>query len=110
MKSRHHDQAATEIDPVCGMRVDPKKAAGSSAFSGKTYSFCAPRCKAEFDADPTLYTGAAKPRVESKAPAGAVYTCPMDPEIRQDAPGACPKCGMALEAETITAPATKVDW
>ncbi len=46
-----------EIDPVCGMEVDPKTAAGSSEYKGKTYYFCAPGCKASFDKDPEKYLG-----------------------------------------------------
>jgi YHS domain-containing protein len=42
-------------DPVCGMTVDEKKAAGSSMYSGKTYYFCAPGCKVEFDKNPSKY-------------------------------------------------------
>jgi len=43
------------------------------------------------------------PRPEpAAAPPGAIYTCPMHPEVRQEGPGSCPKCGMALEPETIS--------
>ncbi len=42
-------------DPVCGMNVDEKKAAGSSSYSGKTYHFCSPNCKNEFDKNPAKY-------------------------------------------------------
>lgn len=41
-----------EKDPVCGMDVDPKTAAARSDYNGKTYYFCAPGCKKEFDSDP----------------------------------------------------------
>ena len=44
-----------EKDPICGMSVDPAKAAGSSQYNGKTYYFCAPGCKKKFDADPAKY-------------------------------------------------------
>lgn len=44
-----------ERDVVCGMQVDPQKAAGSSEYNGKTYYFCAKVCKAKFDANPSLY-------------------------------------------------------
>ena len=47
-----------EKDPVCGMDVDPKTAAGTSIYKGKTYYFCAPGCKREFDKDPEKYVGA----------------------------------------------------
>jgi len=45
-----------EKDPVCGMRVDPKTAAGKSEYQGKTYYFCAAACKREFDSNPQQYT------------------------------------------------------
>jgi Cu+-exporting ATPase len=76
-----------EIDPICGMKVDPAKPAGTSVRDGRTYYFCSLGCKRKFDAGP----------VAAKAPAGAEYTCPMHPEIRHIGPGACPKCGMGLE-------------
>ena len=97
------------IDPVCGMTVDPAHAAGTTEHEGKTYYFCNPHCKTKFDANPGAYLGdedAAPP----SAPAGATYVCPMDPEVRQDHPGACPKCGMALEPEMATTPATRTEW
>jgi P-type Cu+ transporter len=83
----------TEIDPICGMKVDPAKAAGRSERNGKTYHFCGLGCKKKFDTGPV----AARP-----APMDAEYTCPMHPEIRQMGPGVCPKCGMALEPVTIS--------
>lgn len=43
------------IDPVCGMQVDERTAAGTSEYKGKTYYFCAPGCKASFDRDPEKY-------------------------------------------------------
>ena len=97
------------IDPVCGMTVDPARAAGSSEYGGTTYFFCNPHCKAKFDANPEAYAGDTRPQ-EMQAPPGATYVCPMDPEVRQDKPGACPKCGMALEPELVTAPVTKTEW
>lgn len=44
-----------EKDLVCGMQVDPKKAAGQSEYQGKTYSFCSLSCKRKFDANPAQY-------------------------------------------------------
>src|SRR5687768_4752557 len=98
----------THIDPVCGMTVDPAHAAGSSEYHGTTYYFCNPHCKKKFDSDPQAYLGEQQPEPEP-VPAGTMYVCPMDPEVRQDHPGACPKCGMALEPETVTL-ATKTEW
>lgn len=45
-----------ERDVVCGMQVDPAKAAGKSEYNGKTYYFCSPICKKKFDANPSQYT------------------------------------------------------
>jgi Cu+-exporting ATPase len=86
------------LDPVCGMTVDPAHAAGSSEYGGRTIYFCAPSCKAKFDADPEKYL-APEPRA---APSDAIYTCPMHPEVRQRGPGSCPICGMALEPLVVT--------
>jgi P-type Cu+ transporter len=91
-----------EIDPVCGMSVDPATAAASHAYEGKTYYFCCPSCLAKFQADAPRYLaktstgGATEP-----ARSAAVYTCPMHPEVVSDRPGSCPKCGMALEPSTV---------
>ena len=102
----------TAIDPVCGMTVDPRTAAGSHVHGGRTYWFCATSCLERFRADPERYL-AKGARSETHAPAPAVsgdFTCPMDPEVRQPRPGACPKCGMALEPVTVEAPATRTEW
>ena len=90
-------------DPVCKMRIDPATAAGMSEYQGQKIYFCNPGCKKKFDANPEAYLGGATPAPAKPAPAGTIYICPMDPEVRSDKPGACPKCGMALEPETITA-------
>ncbi len=91
-------------DPVCGMNVDPKSAAGSAVHAGKTWYFCSKHCLAAFKADPAKYlTKSAPPEIQA-APAGARYTCPMHPEILRDAPGDCPLCGMALVPIAGTGP------
>ena len=86
------------LDPVCGMQVDPAKAAGRFDYRGRTYFFCSPHCAAKFKSDPAKYV-APQPQAPAAmpSPAGGKYTCPMHPEIVQDGPGSCPKCGMALE-------------
>ncbi len=90
-------------DPVCGMTVDPATAKHHSEYQGQTWYFCAARCREKFEADPEHYLG------ERPAPAvpipGAIYTCPMHPEVRQEGPGDCPLCGMGLEPEEVTADA-----
>jgi P-type Cu+ transporter len=134
-----------ERDPVCGMTVDPARAAAQAEHAGKTYYFCAPGCAHKFRENPEKYTtvktpaaaasessaahfsrsGAAaaapalaistegphdtEPRPEQQAIANA-YVCPMDPEVREEYPGACPKCGMALEPSLPVAPATRIEY
>jgi len=95
--------AATHIDPVCGMTVDPAHAAATVDHAGATYHFCSARCAERFRADPARYLQPAPAESVPPAPAGTIWTCPMHPEVRQDHPGACPKCGMALEPEVPTA-------
>jgi Cu+-exporting ATPase len=93
---------AGAVDPVCGMTVDPARAAGSVEYNGQTYYFCSPHCVQKFRANPAAYLGAAPAREECPTSA-AEYFCPMDPDVVSDRPGSCPKCGMALEPRTPTA-------
>jgi Cu+-exporting ATPase len=99
----------SQTDPVCGMTVDPAAARASAVHQGRTYYFCCPSCRQKFEADPQRYLGGPAPAPPSRAAATA-WTCPMDPEVRQDHPGACPKCGMALEPAEPLGPATKVEY
>ncbi len=85
-------------DPVCGMSVDPRSTPHSFDYSGKAYHFCSAGCQQRFAADPTRFL-VTKRQANSTSNSGAMYTCPMHPEIRQPQPGACPICGMALEPE-----------
>ena len=126
------DQASgTEfIDPVCGMRVSDQSA-HRTEYDGRSYFFCSGACRGKFLANPerhaTAHDGAsaAKPStpphhsLAKHAPAspahtpvpagasgsasGAIYTCPMHPQVRRREPGACPICGMALESLQPTA-------
>jgi P-type Cu+ transporter len=80
------------------MTVDPAKSAHRADHAGETFHFCSAGCKAKFISDPGRYL-ADKPPPEVAAPEGAIWTCPMHPQIRQAGPGACPLCGMALEPE-----------
>jgi Cu+-exporting ATPase len=91
----HHPPPAADAarDPVCGMSVDPVKTPHHADHAGESYFFCSAGCRQKFVADPAKYL-APKP---APAPSGAVWTCPMHPEVRQSAPGPCPICGMALE-------------
>ncbi len=84
-------------DPVCKMQVaaDPAK---MIRHDGRSNYFCSSGCMEKFRANPDAYLHPeAEVNMEQAAPAGTIYTCPMHPEIRQAAPGNCPKCGMTLE-------------
>jgi Cu+-exporting ATPase len=65
--------------------------------AGRPYWFCSAGCRAKFIAEPLKYVSTTEARTAPVAPAGTIYTCPMHPEVRQDHPGNCPKCGMTLE-------------
>ncbi len=101
--------AVTEVDPVCGMKVLPQKAAAVVEHAGRTWYFCGQGCRTKFEANPGKYDGSAPLVTMSSVPissASAEYTCPMHPEIVRPGPGACPICGMALEPVTVTADET----
>ena len=93
----------TATDPVCGMSVDRSTARYMAKHQGERFYFCSSRCKEKFEAEPEAFLGD-RPAPEPM-PEGTQYTCPMHPEIVQDHPGDCPKCGMALEPMTPTADA-----
>ena len=95
-------------DPVCGMTVDPAKAAGTHVFANRTFHFCSERCRERFAAAPAEFL--IKEAPPAPTPKGTVYMCPMDPEVRSDHPGPCPKCGMALEPEVSAAPTSRTEW
>ena len=121
-------------DPVCGMKVDPSRAKASREYRGVKYYFCCNGCAEKFAAAPDKYLGAKLPAapvvqlhtVQSPAPAttpaasqsahalhqaaAQSYVCPMDADVQATKPGACPKCGMALEPMVVQAPATKVEY
>jgi len=125
------------IDPVCGMAVNPATAAGKFDYEGETYYFCHSNCLRKFSAAPQGYlnktpqlAAMGQPLIQLGGKSGSPpiitmaqpqtetrivrkddeYTCPMDPEVVQAGPGACPKCGMALEPMTPTSPATKTEY
>jgi Cu+-exporting ATPase len=99
----------TVTDPVCGMKIAPSDAVGTHVYNGTTYYFCNESCLERFREDPRRYLEPSRGE-QPTAPVGGDYICPMDPEIRQKNPGACPKCGMALESETVTPPATRIEY
>ena len=125
------NQLKVQRDPVCGMNVDPARAKATVERDGRTYYFCCEGCATKFRNDPEKYLetdkpseaeahGAAhRPHSEAAAPGSiqpatpqtkSTYVCPMDPEVSQDSPGACAKCGMALEPAIPPAPATRIEY
>ncbi|TPE62604.1 heavy metal translocating P-type ATPase [Sandaracinobacter neustonicus] len=95
---QHEPDGISKVkDPVCGMSVDPHTTPHHADHLGRPYHFCSAGCRTKFVADPARYLagkGSAEP-----VPEGAIYTCPMHPEIQRPGPGSCPICGMALEPE-----------
>jgi P-type Cu+ transporter len=93
-----HKMVSKEIsDPVCGMTIDPAKAAVTLEHSNHTLYFCSDTCADKFKADPEQYLSPDRVRAPSSTNKDALYTCPMHPDVQQLGPGSCPKCGMALE-------------
>ncbi len=103
-------------DVVCGMEIDAESAAGHHEHGGERYFFCSSHCLAAFKKDPEKYLASPKESGQpepshQKAEPGAIYTCPMHPEIEEVSPGDCPKCGMALEPKGLPALAkTKTEY
>ena len=87
-------------DPVCGMTVT-EKSVHQQEYDKRRYYFCSSKCKDKFNIEPGKYiqssTVANATNEAQTIQAGSIYTCPMHPEIRQDHPGNCPKCGMTLD-------------
>nr|WP_310316292.1 heavy metal translocating P-type ATPase [Hydrogenophaga palleronii] len=92
----HQNDPAALKDRVCGMKVT-EQSAHRTVHGGQTFYFCSAKCQGKFVANPRQYLAPAPAPAQAPAAAGTVYTCPMHPEIRQDHPGNCPKCGMSLE-------------
>jgi len=106
---------ASVVDPVCGMEIDSATAAAHMEHRGSTYYFCSKGCAAKFRSEPEKYLQSKKePALPVSQPFGAKqedeHVCPMHPEVRQRGPGACPKCGMALEPVTIASPAFHTEY
>ena len=104
----HHSHGAMAAadgkvtDPVCGMKVDPATSKHRLEHGGTTYHFCSSGCRTKFEADPGKYLAPKVATAPTTAPKGAIYTCPMHPQVRQEGPGNCPICGMALEPLEVT--------
>ncbi len=113
------DVEVAEVDPVCGMKVTPQKAAATVEHAGRTWYFCGKGCGLKFDASPAKYDGSqpATPapvppavKAANAATAPLQYTCPMHPEVLSARPSACPKCGMALEPNQVYTPSQTSEY
>jgi len=93
-------------DPVCKMTIEDKDAVATSTYKGTTYYFCSKICKDRFEAAPESFISIKEVSVPHEK--GVIYTCPMHSEVRQEGPGSCPKCGMALEP--LTPSMGKIEW
>src|SRR5262245_51887759 len=107
--NEHPIAPADVTDPVCGMTIAPEDAVGHFDYRGQTYYFWNESCLEQFRKNPAAFLGARPVAAATAADMAREYTCPMDPEVRQKGPGACPKCGMALEPVDV-GPITKVEW
>ena len=94
----HHAVTPSQLkDPVCGMTVTTQSN-HSYFFNELMYYFCSNGCKEKFIRLPNKYLDKGSGNLAVSEPlAGAIYTCPMHPEIQQDHPGSCSLCGMSLE-------------
>jgi len=110
---------AAVTDPVCSMKVLPATAAGSFEYKGDSYYFCSAHCLERFRKDPELFlnqpakstpVGIQRAKTAVDSTEATPYTCPMHSEVRRPGSGSCPKCGMALEPLTVTAPREKVEY
>ena len=102
-------------DPVCGMDVEPEDAAGKHEHKGQIYYFCSAHCLERFKSEPEEFLAPVpgvtrEASAQSKESEATVYVCPMDPEVKADKPGPCPKCGMALEPAAPAAPSIKTEY
>lgn len=98
-------------DPVCGMNVT-EASEHHTRSEWKDWYFCSAHCLHKFEASPETYLNkdsAGQGQVDDTHE-GTLFTCPMHPEIVQEGPGACPKCGMALEPMGAPAFAGKTEY
>jgi len=109
-QEKHGGEAHEVKDPVCGMTTDDPESWTKYEHEGKAYYFCSEHCLHKFKEDPDGYLSGKPEQAATEYKPGLQYTCPMDPEIVQDHPGSCPKCGMALEPMTPAIPATRTEY
>jgi Cu+-exporting ATPase len=105
----------SQRDPVCGMTVSPDTGLRHE-HAGTEYLFCSTGCREKFAADPEHYlhpqeaTDAAACETGVCGTETQAYVCPMCTEVREQGPGTCPSCGMALEPEAVQAPLRRTEY
>ncbi len=111
-RDNHHDHGIIYTDPVCGMSTEDEKTFTAYEHAGETLYFCSDNCLTKFKKDPGVFIAASSDEeVPEQIPIGGeAYTCPMHPEVEQQGPGTCPKCGMALEPLTPAIPASRTEY
>jgi len=112
----HQDSTPGLTDPVCGMSVT-QDSENHFHYKDQDYYFCSSHCEEKFKTSPEHYLNTAPAKVDtcpddscSLSSANTTYTCPMHPEVEQQGPGSCPKCGMALEAKGLPVIETKIEY
>ena len=108
MDSDQMKRSGTLKDVVCGMDV-AIDSPHQYRYEGEDFYFCCEHCLNKFKADPERYL-TDEPAAPKEAGGAVLYTCPMHPEVMQDHPGSCPKCGMALEPSGAPLPSTRTDY
>ncbi len=110
MENKKEAATTTQTDPVCGMTVQNDSKL-QYVHHNKTYRFCSEHCLHKFSKNPEQYLGEkTSPKPDKSDDESVTYTCPMHPEIEQQGPGSCPKCGMALEPKSMPVIASKVEY
>jgi Cu+-exporting ATPase len=110
------ETAGPTKDPVCGMIVDPQHAIEALEHAGEKYYFCSAGCATKFRHNPEEYlvskdSQSLSAALDHAASAGrSDFICPMHPEVRENTPGSCPKCGMALEPEMVPATLVRTEY
>ncbi len=116
MAEAAEQQGEHAIDPVCGMTVSLPTEKPSFEHAGEVYYFCCAGCAGKFEGNPQGYldgTAQAAAQVAKEAAKALAaqeeggdsrggYICPMCPDAWSATPAACPECGMALEAATVS--------
>ncbi len=97
-------------DPVCGMNTDDPDAFSPYEHEGGIIYFCSDNCRKKFLENPAAFTSDREVSHHHPGAATQTYTCPMHPEVVQDHPGNCPKCGMALEKKNPLPPVSTTDY